>query len=65
MTKPFNLYEAIQLLQADLVWSDDFDSIKDSLAMLLQTIGQNLNAKEINKLEPALGYLIADLTEGN
>jgi hypothetical protein len=63
MTNPFKLYETITFLKADLVWSDDFDAIRDSLANLLQAMSQNFTVKEIEKLEPALTQFIADLTE--
>lgn len=63
MTKPFDLYDAVQLLRADLVWSKDFDSVRLGLADLFQLVGENLSADEIKKLEPALSTVVNKLTE--
>ncbi len=60
MTKPFELNKAIDLLSADLVWSDDFDAIRDSLAMLLIKI-RDADGETIRYLLPELTDLIADL----
>jgi hypothetical protein len=60
LTKPFELNKAIDLLSADLVWSDDFDAIRDSLAMLLIKI-RDADGETIRYLLPELTDLIADL----
>ena len=60
MTKPFELNKAIDLLSADLVWSDDFDAIRDSLAMLLIKI-RDADGEIIRYLLPELSDLVADL----
>ncbi len=60
MTKPFELNKAIDLLSADLVWSDDFDAIRDSLAMLLIKI-RDADGETIRYLLPELTDLVADL----
>ncbi len=60
MTKPFELNKAIDLLSADLVWSDDFDAIRDSLAMLLIKI-RDADGETIRYLLPELSDLVADL----
>jgi len=62
LIKPFDLDEAITFLRAPLEWSDDFDSIRDSLANLLQQV-QSCNTEEIKKLEPALSHLVGDLLD--
>lgn len=59
-TSPFRVSDAISHLQADLVWSDDFDSVRDSLAMLLEKILE-LPAYQVVKLEPALAWFLDDL----
>ena len=61
-TKPFDLTAAVDLLRSDLVWSDDFDSLRDSLANLLELISM-LPASQVDKLEPALCLLVADLLD--
>ena len=61
MTKPFALHDAATFLRSDLVWSDDFDSVRDSLATLLETIQHTSTPAAIEKLEPALSNFIADL----
>lgn len=63
MVKPYDLHEASLLLRSDLEWSDDFDSVKDSLASLLEAIQTNLSARQIEKLEPALSDFVADLLD--
>ena len=56
------LWDAIAHLRADLVWSDDFDAVRDNLALLLEQIATFLPDSERRKnLEPALSWLIADL----
>jgi hypothetical protein len=60
LTKPFELNKAIDLLSADLVWSDDFDAIRDSLAMLLIKI-RDADGETIRYLLPELSDLVADL----
>jgi hypothetical protein len=60
LTKPFELNKAIDLLSADLVWSDDFDAIRDSLAMLLIKI-RDADGETIRYLLPELTDLVADL----
>lgn len=62
MANPYALNEAVMLLQSDLEWSDDFDSVKDSLAELLVTVSR-LSAGQVSKLEPALSNLVADLLD--
>jgi hypothetical protein len=61
-TKPFDLTAAVDLLRSDLVWSDDFDTLRDSLANLLELISM-LPASQVHKLEPALYLLVADLLD--
>ena len=61
-TKPLDLSAAVDLLRSDLVWSDDFDSVRDSLADLLELIGM-LPAVQVARLEPALYLLICDLLD--
>ena len=62
-TKPYDLSAAIDFLRADLDWSDDFDSVRDSLAELLEAVGQNLTANQVSKLDPALAVFIGDLLD--
>ncbi len=62
MIKPFELNQAIDLLEADLVWSDDFDAIRDSLAMLLTKI-RDADGDTIRYLLPELTDLVGDLTD--
>lgn len=62
MTKPFELNKAIDLLSADLVWSDDFDAIRDSLAMLLIKI-RDADGETIRYLLPELTDLVGDLSD--
>lgn len=59
-TTPFRVSDAIDHLKADLVWSDDFDSVRDSLAMLLEKVLE-LPAYQVAKLEPALAWFLDDL----
>jgi hypothetical protein len=63
LTKPFDLYDAVQFLRADLIWSPDFDSVRLGLADLLQAVGENLAAEEVKKLEPALSKVVTNLNE--
>jgi hypothetical protein len=63
LTKPFDLYDAVQFLRADLVWSADFESVRLGLADLFQAVGENLSADEIKKLEPALSKVVTALNE--
>jgi len=63
LTKPFDLYDAVQFLRADLIWSPDFDSVRLALADLLQAVGENLAAEEVKKLEPALSKVVTNLNE--
>jgi hypothetical protein len=60
LIKPFELNKAIDLLSADLVWSDDFDAIRDSLAMLLIKI-RDADGETIRYLLPELTDLVNDL----
>lgn len=60
--KPFDLNHAIDLLSADLVWSDDFDAIRDSLAMLLIKI-RDADGETLRYLHPELTDLVGDLTD--
>jgi hypothetical protein len=62
LIKPFELNQAIDLLEADLVWSDDFDAIRDSLAMLLTKI-RDADGDTIRYLLPELTDLVGDLTD--
>jgi hypothetical protein len=62
LIKPFELNQAIDLLEADLVWSDDFDAIRDSLAMLLIKI-RDADGDTIRYLLPELTDLVGDLTD--
>ena len=63
MTKPFDLYDAVQFLRADLVWSPDFENVRLGLADLFQAVGENLSADGIKKLEPALSKVVTNLNE--
>ena len=51
---------ASRYLRADLVWSDDFDAVRDRLADLLEQIS-HLPKETQDKLQPALNNLIFDL----
>ena len=63
MTKPFDLYDSVQLLRGDLVWSSDFEAIRKPLANLLESIGENLTAVEITKIDFALNLVLNALWE--
>jgi hypothetical protein len=62
LLKPFELQAAIDLLDADLVWSDDFDSIRDSLSNLLTAI-KNASGETMRELAPEVSDLVGDLTD--
>ena len=63
LTKPFDLYDSVQLLRGDLVWSSDFEAIRKPLANLLESIGENLTAVEITKIDFALNLVLNALWE--
>lgn len=58
--KSDEIKKVISHLQADLVWSDDFDQIRDSLAGLFDAI-DDLPAEVQEQLQPSLGWLIEDI----
>lgn len=58
MTKPFDLYDTVQLLRGDLVWSADFEAVRKPLANLLESVGENLTAVEIEKIDSALNQVL-------
>ena len=58
MTKPFDLYDTVQLLRGDLVWSNDFEAVRKPLANLLESIGESLTAAEISKIDFALNQVL-------
>jgi len=58
LTKPFDLYDTVQLLRGDLVWSTDFEAVRKPLANLLESVGENLTAVEIEKIDSALNQVL-------
>ena len=55
--KPFDVDDAIALLRADLIWSADFEGVREELACLLDAI-RFLPQKHIDRIEPALTELV-------
>ena len=62
MIKPFEITNAINLLRADLEWSDDFDAIRDSLSNLLEAINWQ-SGEFVKEISPELADLVSDLTD--
>lgn len=55
--RSLDLRELHYFLKSDLVWSDDFENIREPLAALMFAIHHNLTVNEQDRLEPALTQL--------
>jgi len=60
---PFDLVSAVSMLRADLVWSSDFEAVREPLADLLEQI-QYLDAVSLDSLSPAMRKLTERINNG-